>query len=86
MSNSHDDAVAAFLARGGQITKAAEGESLGLTAREWHAKARDPKVVRDLGPAKAAKPVKRNWKLQAEYDEKWGTINGYAPWQYNREM
>lgn len=26
-----------------------------------------------------------NWELQARYDEEHGTINGYSPWQYNRE-
>lgn len=26
-----------------------------------------------------------NWELQAEYDAKWGTDNGYSPWQLNRE-
>lgn len=83
--SDYADMVAAFEARGGKITKAVEGEGAGLTARDWHKKARDPKAETDLGPAKAAKPVKRNWKAQAAYDEKWGTINGYAPWQYNQE-
>lgn len=26
-----------------------------------------------------------NWDAQKEYDDEHGTINGYAPWQYNRE-
>jgi hypothetical protein len=26
-----------------------------------------------------------NWEAQAEYDAERGTVNGYAPWQYNRE-
>jgi hypothetical protein len=26
-----------------------------------------------------------NWEAQAEYDEEHGTINGYAPWQFDRE-
>ncbi len=26
-----------------------------------------------------------NWKAQAAYDEKWGTDNGYAPWQLGVE-
>lgn len=26
-----------------------------------------------------------NWEAQAAYDEEHVTINGYAPWQYNRE-
>jgi hypothetical protein len=27
-----------------------------------------------------------NWEAQAEYDAEHGTINGFAPWQYNREQ
>jgi hypothetical protein len=27
-----------------------------------------------------------NWELQARYDEEHGTINGYSPWQFNREQ
>jgi hypothetical protein len=80
------DYVAQFLAKGGKIQTVAEGEGLNLSPKGWNAKVRDPEVTTDLGPAKAAKPVKRNWKLQAEYDEEWGTDNGYAPWQYTREM
>lgn len=26
-----------------------------------------------------------NWELQEKYDNEHGTINGYAPWQYNSE-
>lgn len=26
-----------------------------------------------------------NWEAQARYDAEWGTDNGYAPWQLNRE-
>lgn len=26
-----------------------------------------------------------NWEAQACYDNEHGTINGYAPWQFNRE-
>lgn len=26
-----------------------------------------------------------NWEAQARYDDAHGTINGYAPWQYNQE-
>lgn len=26
-----------------------------------------------------------NWEAQARYDDANGTINGYAPWQYNQE-
>lgn len=27
-----------------------------------------------------------NWEAQAEYDDAHGTINGYAPFQYQREF
>lgn len=26
-----------------------------------------------------------NWAAQEEYDREYGTINGYAPWQYDNE-
>lgn len=26
-----------------------------------------------------------NWEAQEEYDDEHGTINGYAPWQFNEE-
>ena len=38
--------LAAFQAKGGTVRKAAVGEGLGLTARQWYRKARDEEVVR----------------------------------------
>ena len=42
------------------------------------------------GRAEYDREVKRlseepNWEAQAEYDEQHGTVNGYAPWQFQRE-
>lgn len=41
MSTNTNDLVAAFLAKGGKITQAAEGEGLGLTSRQWYRKSTD---------------------------------------------
>jgi hypothetical protein len=38
--------LAAFAARGGSVKKAAMGEGLGLTNRQWYRKARDEVVER----------------------------------------
>lgn len=50
MTNTTQDAIAAFLAKGGKVTKAAEGAGLGLTNRQWYAASRDATpVVRQSG-------------------------------------
>lgn len=59
-----DDLVAAFLAKGGKVTKLAP---VVETVKAPVVKA--PKV--------RAKRVKRNWEAQARYDEMHGTDNGY---------
>ena len=45
MTNSQD-AIAAFLAKGGKVTKAREGAGLGLTNRAWFKASRDQEVSR----------------------------------------
>ena len=45
MTNSQD-AIAAFLAKGGKVTKAHEGAGLGLTNRAWFKATRDQEVSR----------------------------------------
>lgn len=44
MTNSQD-AIAAFLAKGGKVTKAAEGAGIGLTNRQWYMASRDATPV-----------------------------------------
>jgi hypothetical protein len=41
MSKTSADAIAAFLAKGGKVSKVAAGASNGMTARDWHKAARD---------------------------------------------
>ena len=44
------DAIAAFLAKGGKVIKAAEGEGRGLTNRQWYLASRDSMpVVKQFG-------------------------------------
>lgn len=45
MTNSQD-AIAAFLAKGGKVAKVVEGASNGMTAGQWHRAARDVEVSR----------------------------------------
>lgn len=45
MSTNTDDLIAAFLAKGGKVTKAAEGEGMGLTNRQWYRKGTDAGMV-----------------------------------------
>ena len=45
MTNSQD-AIAAFLAKGGKVTKAPEGAGIGLTNRQWYMASRDETPVR----------------------------------------
>ena len=51
------DAIAAFLAKGGKVTKAAEGEGLGLTNRQWYRAARDPVITRVIEDDSMAEAV-----------------------------
>ena len=39
--HSTDALIAAYLAKGGRVTKAALGEGLGISDRKWHMAARD---------------------------------------------
>lgn len=43
-----------------------------------HAQAIFDERVREL-------ELEPNWERQAEYDDLHGTVNGYSPWQYERE-
>lgn len=45
MSTNTNDLIAAFLANGGKVTKAAEGEGMGLTDRQWYRKGTDAGLV-----------------------------------------
>lgn len=45
MSTNTNDLIAAFLAKGGKVTKAAEGAGLGLTDRQWYNKTTDVSVA-----------------------------------------
>lgn len=44
------DAIAAFLAKGGKVAKVAEGATCGLTDRDFYKLARDPVVKRVVDP------------------------------------
>ncbi len=41
MKTNTNDLIAAFLAKGGKIQTVAQGESLGLTDRQWYRKGTD---------------------------------------------
>lgn len=71
-----DALVEAYLAQGGQITQIETGPEEMTRSTKLHAKR-----ARRRGPP-------RNWKAQAEYDERHGTDNGYDPRieAYRREM
>ena len=46
-----DKAIAAFLAKGGKVNKAAEGEGAPLSVKQWHGVTRDANAVKVLGKA-----------------------------------
>lgn len=46
MSNDTQDAIAAFLAKGGKVQKVATGASNGMTDRQWYKAVRDDEKVR----------------------------------------
>ena len=41
------EAIAAFLAKGGTVNKVSPDASAGMTARDWHKAVRDPVISRD---------------------------------------
>ena len=45
MKTNTDDLISAFLAKGGKITTVAQGESLGLTDRQWYRKGTDAGIA-----------------------------------------
>lgn len=62
-----NDAVAAFLARGGKIAKVEAGASNGMTARDWYKAARDPVKVIEIDDGIDEAIAEREYEIGAAY-------------------